>query len=100
MAERPERFTFNSREIQKQIVTEGVIWEGVVWELNDHCHDLVMWFNTEQEACATLEFVCEYAERHGDINFMAFPILWTIRLILACKMELENAKSTTNWETE
>ena len=73
MTERPERFTFNSQELQKQIVTEGVIWEGVVWELNDHCCDLVMWFNTEQEACAALEFVCEYIERHGDINFIAFP---------------------------
>ena len=73
MTERPERFTFNSKELQKQIVTEGVIWEGVVWELNDHCCDLVMWFNTEQEACAALEFVCEYVKRHGDINFIAFP---------------------------
>ena len=73
MIERSERFTFNSKELQKQIVTEGVIWAGVVWELNDHCRDLVMWFNTESEACASLEFVCEYVERHGDINFTAFP---------------------------
>ena len=57
MIERSERFTFNSKELQKQIVTEGVIWEGVVWELNDHCRDLVMWFNTESEGLCGLR-VC------------------------------------------
>ncbi len=73
MTDTTERFTLNSKELDEKVVTEGQVWKGEIWELKDHHRQLVMWFDTQQEARKALAFVREYMQRHGDIDLGIFP---------------------------
>ena len=73
MVSRPERFTISKTFLEKPYVEGDMRWEGETWELNDHRRELVMWYNTEQQAQEALAFVRQYLQRHGDIDFSIFP---------------------------
>lgn len=67
------RFTLSPKNLDTPVVSDGITWEGQLWEIEDHHHELVFWFHTEEEAREALAFIHQYVQRHGNISFMAFP---------------------------